>query len=656
MSQKKLIFLILLQIFVISTIFLVDSLSTINYLPPLADHKSSTLSTSTNDDYILWDDEGTIISIASNNQGKPQICSDGNGGAIIVWQDLRNGPNVDIYAQKILKNGSVQWTANGTPISTANSDQLSPRICSDGAGGAIITWYDGRDGPDYDIYTQKIDSSGNVKWTANGTAICTSNKTQAYPMICSDGAGGAIITWYDYRSSIDYDIYAQKILSSGSVQWTANGTAICTAIGTQLDQKICSDGAGGAIITWNDYRNGNYDIYAQKILLTGSVQWTANGIAICTYNNYQGGPKICSDGAGGAIITWNDWRGIDYDIYTQKINSTGNVQWTANGTAICTASNDQTYPEICSDGAGGAIITWEDKRNGGIKNTYAQKILSSGSVQWTANGTAVCTTNNDQLSAKICSDGVGGAIITWEEERSGIFTDIYAQKVNSTGHVQWTAYGTAICTASYDQSDGVICSDGTGGAIIAWVDWRTGGYSNIYAQNIISDSKPTSSHPDDIATTMEGSETVAWILHDDWDGGKYRVWVDSGIWVDWTDWNVSYIIIVPIYRGGVGTYNYTIEYYDSHNQYGIPDSVIVTINTPETPGSPSEESPIFISGGQGDGDITSFLLSPLGIGLIAVFVAIFLILIIFVINNNKTVKELDKKISETPITKKSIKK
>ena len=41
---------------------------------------------------------------------------------------------------------------------------------------------------------------------------------------------------------------------------------VCTVGNSQENQTIVSDGAGGAIITWNDVRSGNYDIYAQHVL------------------------------------------------------------------------------------------------------------------------------------------------------------------------------------------------------------------------------------------------------------------------------------------------------------------------------------------------------------------------------------------------------
>ncbi|MCX7715874.1 MAG: T9SS type A sorting domain-containing protein, partial [Endomicrobia bacterium] len=139
-----------------------------------------------------------------------KIISDGLGGAIITWQDRRNSVDSDIYAQRIDKDGNVKWTINGVAISIATNNQRSPQIISDGLGGAIITWQDARNGVDYDIYAQRIDKDGNVKWTINGVAIYTATDNQMSPQIVSDGLGSAIITWEDDRNS-NWDIYAQRI-------------------------------------------------------------------------------------------------------------------------------------------------------------------------------------------------------------------------------------------------------------------------------------------------------------------------------------------------------------------------------------------------------------------------------------------------------------
>ena len=89
------------------------------------------------------------------------------------------------------------------------------------------------------------------------------------------------------------------------------------------------------------------------------ANWVQDGVVLCNWTWHQHAPTITSDGAGGAIVTWMDYRsGNNYDIYAQRVNASGSVQWTANGVALCTATGDQLYPTITSDGAGGAIVTW----------------------------------------------------------------------------------------------------------------------------------------------------------------------------------------------------------------------------------------------------------------------------------------------------------
>ena len=433
------------------------------------------------------------ISIAQNDQSSPRTVSDGSGGAIMVWYDNRNGiSNSDIYAQRIDSNGLIQWATNGIAICTAVNNQEYPEIISDGNGGVIIAWSDYRNSTfDYDIYAQKINSSGVVQWANNGVAISTAIGDNYDPNMVSDGNGGAIITFRDNRIDTNNgDIYAQYINSLGIVQWTIDGIVICGNNAQNEFPKIVSDGSNGAIITWQDTRNGNFDVYAQRVNSLGIMQWTNNGIAICTAADSQSYPSIISNNNGGAIITWGDGRNSTtnsgYDIYAQCVNSNGIVQWTANGVAICASINGQDSPVLVSDGNNGAIITWTDYRiAGNSADVYAQRINSAGIVQWTSNGIGISNITNHQWLANIVSDENGGAIITWQDERLGFPSyDIYAQHINFNGIVQWTTNGTPVSTATNMQRNPLLLSDGNGGAIITWADYRTGTNDDVYAQRL----------------------------------------------------------------------------------------------------------------------------------------------------------------------------
>ena len=451
-----------------------------------------------NNAIAAWSTDPTInnaISTEGSSQDYPLIVRDSSGGAIIIWEDLRNG-NTDIYAQRINAAGVVQWTVDGVAVSAATGEQSNPTAVSDGSGGAIITWQDTRNG-NWDIYAQRINASGVVHWTANGVAVSIAGSNQERPTIVSDGSGGAIITWQDYRNG-NNDIYAQSINAGGTAQWTLNGVAICTETHNQTYPTIVSDGSGGAIITWQDARSGNWNIYAQRINAGGTAQWTSNGVAICIEGNHQTSPIIVSDGNGGAIITWDDSRGGG-SIYAQRVDAGGNALWTSNGVVVSAATDSQYNPAIVEDGSGGAIITWMDYRNSN-NDIYAQRINATGVVQWTADGVAISTAASDQEYPTLISDGNGGAIITWDDSRSGEW-DIYAQRINATGVVQWTADGVAVSAAAGPQRYPAIVTDGNGGAIITWEDYRNDNY-DVYAQRVDASGALTDS-PVSIPTMNE---------------------------------------------------------------------------------------------------------------------------------------------------------
>ncbi|MGB4885028.1 MAG: hypothetical protein WBP01_08325, partial [Ferruginibacter sp.] len=423
----------------------------------------------------------------TSHQMDVQMVSDGSGGAIVVWRDGRNIAHaIDIYAQHISASGNLLWNVDAVPICNAASDQFAPRLVSDGANGAIIAWYDNRSG-NYDIYAQRINSSGVVQWTTDGVAICIATGNQNAHQLLADGNGGAFIVWSDGRTSgPNADIYGQLVNAAGVVQWTANGAPINYASSLQNIPQLTSDGGAGFFVSWEDWRNfGQTDIYVQKVSSNGFYTWSYLGVGICVEaNGAQYNSKIVADGAGGAIICWQDKRtSSSDDIYAQKINTNGVVQWTNNGVLICNASGLQINEQMLSDGAGGAIICWEDRRAG--QDIYAQRINTSGAVQWAANGVAVCSDGSNQNEAQIITTSSGAAIVCWTDYRNAP-GDIYAQKLNSSGAAQWAVNGVPVSNATNDQAAAAIINDGNDNAIIAWRDLRTTNDYDIYSSRLLS--------------------------------------------------------------------------------------------------------------------------------------------------------------------------
>ncbi|MGE5178804.1 MAG: FlgD immunoglobulin-like domain containing protein [Bacteroidota bacterium] len=424
------------------------------------------------------------------------------------------------------------------PVCIATNNQDHAAIVSDGAGGAIITWSDTRGGTESNIYAQHVVAEGGVDpaWPVDGVAICTAANNQVLPVIVSDGAGGAIIAWSDLRYG-NYDVFAQRVLASGTVDWYPGGVAVCTASANQGNVTLVTDGVNGAIVIWSDYRalGPNPDAYCEHLLANGQLdsRWPADGLGVCTLPQSQKNPVGVSDGAGGAIIAWQDTRDNPASsIYGEHVLEGGTVDpaWPAAGLAIGSSSLSQTNPTVVPDGAGGAIVAWIDGRNGN-QDIYAQHALATGTVDpvWPPEGRAVCAAVGDQSIPVAVTDGRGGVILAWIDFRNGSVPDIYAHHVQAAGVMDsaWPSNGLAVCTAAGSQLASTMVADGAGGAIVSWEDNRSGVY-DIYAQHVRGDGTadpawPADGHP--LGTAV--GDQLNPVVTSDAAGGAIVAWKDS---------------------------------------------------------------------------------------------------------------------------------
>jgi hypothetical protein len=267
-------------------------------------------------------------------------------------------------------------------------------------------------------------------------------------------------------------------------------TPVCTAPDSQHLRGMVSDGHRGAILAWEDFRTGagNTHVYVQRIDSAGSPRWGVNGINVTPSHtaDFQIFPVIASDESGGAIVAWCDGRG-PLGAYAQRINSDGILQWGSDGVFVG-AGNALVFPQIVSDGSGGAIVMWCVDPHGSYdpyhNNLFVQRVNSAGVVQWGSGGVNfVDTTGSSQYH--MVTDGAGGAICAWMDSRNGV-QDLYAQRINNSGTPLWTSGGVPVSLNAWDNNTFGIIADGKGGAIIAYNGITVVDKSSVVGQRITS--------------------------------------------------------------------------------------------------------------------------------------------------------------------------
>jgi len=286
--------------------------------------------------------------IESGDRNNPSIASDSDGNFVIAWVDDNYGEQ-PIYAQRYSSDG----TALGDNFLVRQGGGSSPSISSDDSGNFVITWHVYYWPEGQDTYAKRYSSDG----TALGSNFLVNQGEvggSSSPSISSDSYGNFVITW-----NSDETIVARCFSSNGTPLGISFEVNNHNQSAFQGNPSISSDSYGNFIITWEDVRNEDRDIYAQRYSSDG----TALGSNFKVNNNIESGdrdnPSISSDGDGNFVIAWDDYRDGDVSIYAQRYSS--------NGIAIggnFKVTNTGYDPDVILL-KGKIYTTWTDNRGNG---------------------------------------------------------------------------------------------------------------------------------------------------------------------------------------------------------------------------------------------------------------------------------------------------
>ena len=134
---------------------------------------------------------------------------------------------------------------------------------------------------------------------------------------------------------------------------------------TQQRAKIKISSPGQGFVVWEDFRMGNWDIFAQTLNSEGRVGVSEEGISVCSSPGTQYNPDLISQGKN-FIVAWEDYRSNDtYNIYLQAFSPSGERLWEQEGVLAKETRYGARSPNLISSGFDSFVLAWEDHRNGG---------------------------------------------------------------------------------------------------------------------------------------------------------------------------------------------------------------------------------------------------------------------------------------------------
>lgn len=103
------------------------------------------------------DRAGVLVADGPGMRDRPRVASDGRG-FLVVWEDLRNGKDWDIYAARVSAAGKC-LNAGGFKVASGAHNQCRPDVIFT-AGNYYAVWMGFTDG--YDVYGARISPAGKV--------------------------------------------------------------------------------------------------------------------------------------------------------------------------------------------------------------------------------------------------------------------------------------------------------------------------------------------------------------------------------------------------------------------------------------------------------------------------------------------------------------
>jgi hypothetical protein len=250
------------------------------------------------DVYAAWSDdrngEGDIYFTASRNRGRsfgrnirlnddagrfvqshPTVAAGPGSLVIVAWEDFRNGRS-EVYLARSTDGGRA-FEPNRKVVSGADgSVQVSPSIAVDRHGRVAVAW------------AQFRPKSG--------------------PVEPPDAAKGETLWWERVRQG-DADIDLAVSTDGGGHFSLPQRVNDDRSGGPHAFPSVAFDPRGGIDLAWEDFRNGQSDIYFEQIGTGRAGSRSNQKVNDDAAGAFQYHPSLAVDEEGRAYLLWTDGRG-----------------------------------------------------------------------------------------------------------------------------------------------------------------------------------------------------------------------------------------------------------------------------------------------------------------------------------------------------------
>lgn len=200
----------------------------------------------------------------------------------------------------------------------------------------------------------------------------TGTAQQKNPAMAASYSGCGIVCWEDYRNG-DPDIYGQVFNQKG--QWVGANFILNDAptTGKQVRPAVAMNSRGQFIVVWEDSSTAGVVIYARWF--AANLKPLTDRIKVSSISAVGGRlyPAVAMDYTGNAIVCWPDGRDREtLEIYMQRYDNLGHpigVNRRVNDVIV----GIQQHPAVSMNSSGEFVIVWQDTRDANGITVWGQR-------------------------------------------------------------------------------------------------------------------------------------------------------------------------------------------------------------------------------------------------------------------------------------------
>jgi hypothetical protein len=314
------------------------------------------------------------------------------------------------------------------------------------------------------------------------------NELRQSVALLADGSYASV--WTERTSNSSVDVAMQWVRPDGSKVFPGGGVYVANSSNIEFDTAVAPNPAGGgAFVAYARDLGGRRQVYVQSYDAAGNPRWAAGGVSVADVisSDFQEHPQLLAAPQGGVYVCMMLFHGLvsgTGDLITmlcQRLDANGRRLWTDAGVQAGGLRGLKILPKLVTDGRGGALVFWRNNRDPFNAPQHpilieGQRLTPDGTRAWGTRGRILRTTNLAaaggysffELSAT--SDGRGGAVLSFHDWRGqGVLAlDVFAQRVNRAGRVLWGRGVPVAATGEPEQNDSITAAPDGGAFVTVW--------------------------------------------------------------------------------------------------------------------------------------------------------------------------------------------